>query len=299
MSLLSLTPRLPFDRLVKLCQTGANLLDSGARDEIASFLATQRQESGAFHGPGKGDDLYYTFFGLALHRALDVATPPVEAWLESFGDGEGLSLADLCSLAIARSCLCATPAPKAWRRRIVSEQLERFRQPDGGFSDAAGVDYGTPYGGYLATLAAHSLDMRLPRFGKVVAAAQRCQAGDGGYAEHLEANRGTVPSTLAALALRTLRWKRPARRELEWFEECRRGDGFAAAPDVPVADLLCTATLLAANRGQRLGIPVPKRTIAEFVESCWAPDGGFGAAPGTKADTEYTFYALLALGSLA
>jgi prenyltransferase beta subunit len=205
----------------------------------------------------------------------------------------------LSSLAIARNNLCATPAPKDWRRRLVGEQLERFRQADGGFSDEAGVDYGTPYGGYLATLAAHSLGVRLRHFGRVVATAQRCQAGDGGYAEHPEASRGTVPSTLAMLALRALRWKRPARREIEWFEQCRRGDGFAAAPDVPVPDLLCTATLLAANRQQRLGIPVAKRTIAEFVESCWAPDGGFGAAPGTKADTEYTFYALLALGSLA
>jgi prenyltransferase beta subunit len=177
--------------------------------------------------------------------------------------------------------------------------VERFRKPDGGFSDIEGIDHGTPYGGHLALLAAGSLRLSLPQTRRVLASAQQCRSADGGYAECHGARRGTLPATVSGVVLNTLALRRLPRETVDWFEQCRRGSGFSAAPDVVPPDLLCTATLLAAIRLRRLGIPVGRQTIAEFVESCWAPSGGFGAVARATPDVEYTFYALLALGSLA
>ncbi len=290
-------PQLPFARLTRLARNGASLLDAPARDEIACFLLSQQQPDGGFRGPAGGSDLYYTLFALAALEATESADfQPPSSWLSSFGDGQNLDLVHLAALAVCRGTLGERPPP-AWCHQVAA-RLEAFRLPDGGFADEANCHHGSPYGAYLALLAATSLGIALPHRAAAIAAACRCQARDGGYAGRPDAAVGTIPATVAALILLALSWKRPSRETIAWFERCRRGAVFAAAPDAPLPDLLSTATVLAANRLLRLRLPTEKRVIATFVESCWHESGGFGAVPGAHPDVEYTFYALLALGDL-
>lgn len=289
--------RSPFDRMTRLARAGAGLLDAAARRDIAAFLLSRQQPDGGFRGAGTASDLYYTLFALAGLRALDTAPANPAPWLDSFGDGEGLDLVHLGALAVCRSLIPGNPSPE-WRQ-AVRARLETFRQPDGGFSDEADCRHGTPYGAYLAQLATGALGQRLPRRSQALAAARRCQARDGGFAGRPGAATGTVPATVAMLILNALDWRRTNRQALGWFANCRRGHAFAAAPDAPFPALLSTATVLAANRLLHLHLPVDKKTTAAFVESCWDESGGFGAIPAAPPDSEYTFYALLALGTLA
>ena len=65
-------------------------------------------------------------------------------------------------------------------------------------------------------------------------------------------------------------------------------------------DLLSTATALFALRVAGGKIPAGEiRQTQEFVVAHWNEDGGFCGTPADPlSDTEYTFYALLALGCL-
>ncbi len=72
--------------------------------------------------------------------------------------------------------------------------------------------------------------------------------------------------------------------------------GFGATAAAPVPDLLSTAVALFALR--QWGVAA-RWSAADFVEAHWLADGGFAATLMDGAgDTEYTFYGLLALGSL-
>lgn len=299
--------RSPFDRLIRLARGGAQLLDAPARDEIARFLLAQQQPDGGFRGPAGGSDLYYTLFALAALTGSAGFQPassstgsagfqPTLPYLATFDDGESLDLVHLAALAVCRGTLGERP-PRQWCKQVAT-RLEAFRLPDGGFADEADCHHGTPYGAYLAILAASALGIRLPQRSQAIAAARRCQARDGGYAGRPGAITGTVPATIAALILNAIEWHRPPRETIAWFALCQRGAAFAAAPDAPLPDLLSTATVLAANRLLRLKLPVAARATAAFVESCWHDSGGFGAVPEARPDAEYTFYALLALGAL-
>ncbi|MDX9980539.1 MAG: prenyltransferase/squalene oxidase repeat-containing protein [Lentisphaeria bacterium] len=289
--------RSPFDRMIRLARSGAELLDATARRDIAAFLLSRQQADGGFRGAGTRSDLYYTLFALAGLQALDTTPANPTPWLDSFGDGKGLDLVHLGALAVCRSLIPGKPSPE-WRQAICA-RLEAFRQPDGGFADEPDCQHGTPYGAYLAILAAGALGQRLPRRGHALAAARLCQTRDGGFAGRPGAAVGTIPATVAMLILNALDWRRPNRQALAWFERCRRGQVFAAAPDAPLPDLLSTATVLAANRLIHLHLPVDRKATATFVESCWDETGGFGAVPAAPPDNEYTFYALLALGAIA
>jgi prenyltransferase beta subunit len=289
--------RSPFDRMIRLARSGAELLDGTARRDIASFLLSRQQPDGGFRGAGTVSDLYYSLFALAGLQALGTAPANPVSWLESFGDGNGLDLVHLAALAACRSLIPERPSPQ-WQQAVCT-RLEAFRQPDGGFADEPGCQHGTPYGAYLAVLAAGALGQRVPRRGQALAAARLCQARDGGFAGRPGAAVGTVPATVAMLILNALDWRRPNRQALDWFANCRRGHVFAAAPDAPSPDLLSTATVLAANRLIHLRLPVDRKAAAAFVESCWDESGGFGALSAAPPDSEYTFYALLALGTIA
>ncbi len=65
-------------------------------------------------------------------------------------------------------------------------------------------------------------------------------------------------------------------------------------------DLLSTATALHALGSAGASLDRVREPCIEFIDSLWSPRGGFrGHALEDTLDSEYTFYALLALGHLS
>jgi prenyltransferase beta subunit len=112
---------------------------------------------------------------------------------------------------------------------------------------------------------------------------------------------GPTPATAgAAEVLRDLGQPVEA-STVEWLLARQAPEGgFCAFPDAPGPDLLSTATALhgLAAAGTRLE-GATRDACRRFVLSLHAPDGGFRGHPADdRADCEYTFYGLLALGHL-
>jgi hypothetical protein len=177
--------------------------------------------------------------------------------------------------------------------------MEEYRARDGGYHhQARGAAQGTVYGGFLAYLAYEEVGEPLPGPEPLWTGIQALRTGAGGYANEAGLAMSSTTATAAALLIR--KWmagqvERPAVQALQACE-CRTG-GYLAFAGAPGPDLLSTATALYALRqaGQCPGSVTPHE---EFVESLWAENGGFRGHPADPVtDCEYTFYALLALGS--
>ncbi len=75
--------------------------------------------------------------------------------------------------------------------------------------------------------------------------------------------------------------------------------GFVAALQVPMPDLLSTATALHALAMLGISVEAARESCLDFLDSLWTNQGSFhGHWFEDDLDTEYTFYGLLALGHL-
>ena len=76
--------------------------------------------------------------------------------------------------------------------------------------------------------------------------------------------------------------------------------GFLAAPQVPMPDLLSTATALHALAGLGVSLAPVQEACLDFVDSLWTNEGAFhGHWADDHLDCEYTFYGLMSLGHLS
>src|SRR4051794_2433147 len=135
--------------MLQVARLSPNLLGESG-DLVRQFLNGQRLPDGGFADRGGNSDLYYTVFGLESFLALR-DTPPVDdarAYLETFGDGEGLDFVHLACL-----CRCWASISRDFTgAEAVLRRLEKYRCPDGG--------YGSVYSAFLA-MGAYE-DCRIP-----------------------------------------------------------------------------------------------------------------------------------------
>jgi prenyltransferase beta subunit len=266
--------------------------DAAAR--ALAFLRRQAHPEGGWCDRAGQADLYYTVFALTGIAALEAEIPAdaVARCLAGFGDGRSLDLVHLACLARCAS-LAHPEGPPAKRRRAMVSHLETYRSEDGGYGPVPGSPRGAAYACYLALGAAEDLGAAAANPEGMARCLRSLRADDGSW--------GPTPATAgAAEALRDLGQLVEA-STVEWLLARQAPEGgFGAFPDAPGPDLLSTATALhgLAAAGTRLE-GTARDACRRFVLSLHAPDGGFRGYPADdRADCEYTFYGLLALGHL-
>lgn len=291
-----------FPDMLNLARRATAFLDAADRADVVAFIRGRQQADGGFSGRGRGSDLYYTVFAGATLLALGhpPAVRPLSRYLDRFGDGSGCDFVHLTALI---RCRAALPLPVARRRaRDLLPRLERHRAPDGGYRhEQVNPPAGTAYGGFLAALAYREAEAPMPDAARALDAVRALRTPDGGYANAPGLATATTTATAAVVLLRHWQNEPSDAAAVDALEACRcpRG-GYRASTAAPAPDLLSTATALYARH--TIGLP-PRPAIdcshLDYLESLWHEDGGFrGHADDPVADCEYTFYALLALGSL-
>jgi hypothetical protein len=267
------------------------------------FIQAQWTDEGGFRGRGREGDLYFTVFGIQCLLAMDGELPAqLRAYLESFGDGGDLDLVHACCLARCWAYLDGR-APGAVRDGLLAK-VRGHRSADGGYS-ATGGAHGSAYGCFLAVGAHQDLGVELPDSQAVTACIESLRTPGGAYANEKSIPLATTPSTAAAITvLRHLGLPAPDSAAQYLLGRFVSTGGFAAFAGAPGADLLSTATALhaldalAASPEPDLFATV-RQPCLEFLQRLQAPQGGFAGTPDdTAADCEYTFYGLLAMGTL-
>ncbi len=271
-----------------------------AAPTVREFLAGQVNPDGGFRGRADASDLYYTVFGLEGFLALGGDPPALlPEWLRGFGAGEGLDFVHLASLARIWAD-CPGEGLNSAARRELAERIEAYRADDGGYSHVAEAPHGTAYGAFLAVGALEDLDAAIPDAEALADSLGSLRTAKGGYA-NAPGSPGLTPATAAAATL-LRHLERPVGPEPgRWLlDRAAPRGGFVATIRSPVPDLLSTATALHALAA--LGVPpgAARQQGLEFLGTVWSEEeGGFRAHVfDERADCEYTWYGLLALGHL-
>ncbi len=273
-----------------------------ARPRVVEFVRGQVAPDGGFLGRGASSDLYYTVFGIECLLALEAELPgePLAAWLRARRRGDGLDLVHLACLV--RSLAAVSPGDiEGEAGAALAGRIEASRASDGGYSERPGSATSSAYGTFVAAGALQDLGRGPPRPDLLAAALRALRSADGGFSNEPGLPVGVTSATAAAVVL-LAEVGEPADPAVgDWLlaRVDPRG-GFAAAPALPVPDLLSTATALFAL--EVLGVPrdAIREPCLDFLDSLWSERGGFAGSWGDRTlDCEYTWYGLLALGSLA
>lgn len=273
-----------------------------ARDELIAFLDSRIGPHGGMANRAGQEDLYYTMFGQQGYAALDTTIPHdrLRPYLESFGEGSDLDFIHLCCLGRCWSMMDRTPFDQSWLKRLF-ERIESYRTPDGGYNSRRGSQQGTAYGAFLAAGLYQDWEQAPPDLDSLMEAILSLQSDDGGFSNLPRSDTG-ITTAVSAVVCFCCHFNLPVEEKwLQWIaSRASYSGGFLAFKDAPMPDLLSTATALHALRRGGAALDEWRQPCLNYLNSLWDERGGFYAhAADGVVDTEYTFYGLLALGSLA
>ncbi len=280
-----------------------------ATELVAGFVHGQWNPDGGVRDRAGQSDLYYTVFGLEALQALQRVPPATAtAYIEGFGDGDGLDLVHRCCLARAWASLgLASPA----RRQALGATLPGLAAGAAGAAGTAGTTLAASakparsgaYAAFLALGALQDLGLALPDEGLVLAALANLRAKDGSFANQPGALIGSTPATVAAVMVSHAYGRTAAPEVATWLQARQQlpAGGFLAHPQAPFGDLLSTATALHALACLERALSQEQvEACLDFVDSLWTNRGAFhGHWAEEELDVEYTYYGLLALGHLS
>ena len=295
--------------MLQVARLAQRMLGDSA-ERVVDFLRNQLNEDGGFADRSGKSDLYYTVFGIDGLIALqaDVPADRIGPYLHSCGSGNpspsgpSLDFVHLACLARAWAGLAQNGSgPSCRNRNDILERLERFRTADGGYHVDADAERGTAYAGFLALGAYQDLGEELPNPDGLVRSLAALGTADGAYGNEPGMAQGTTTATAAAVALLG-QLGAPVDPILgDWLlARAHPHGGFCATPATPMPDLLSTATALHALAVLHVSTAGVKEACLDFIDTLWTSQGAFfGHWADEAVDSEYTWYALLALGHLS
>ena len=250
--------------MLQVARLAPNLLREASSPVAAYFLSQFNGDGGAADRAGQSD-LYYTVFALEGLIALQQELPAgVEGYLHGFRNGDTLDLVHLCCLARCWAAL-KQPAPD------IAGRID------------ASWDRTNVYHSFLAWGALEDLGQTPDPF----------PLQDGSLTR-------TTPTTAAAVTLLRLMQVPVPRTAVDWLlARAHPEGGFSATEDAPMPDLLSTATALHALSGQHASVAHLKEPTLNFLDTLWTGKAFCGTWADDEPDSEYTYYALLAMGHLS
>lgn len=285
-------------------------LDRSAFKAICAFIASQQNPDGGFAGKEGKSDLYYTLFGLMCAAVLNLKIDlnAVQRYLNE-QENSPQDLVHLSALIRARLALKLLSIPDNLRmlvsninplRRFYVDNRSRERlkiyltSPDP--DRFPHQDPNCPYSLLLAVGAAQDCGMDFDA-GEFLTRLTPYRTPDGAWSNLKNSASGSLNATIAAIQVKRQLTGTTDPETLRWLRTQQNSDGgFRAVPNAPSGDLLSTATALFALRQ---GKTAPAYVTNDFIRSLWHPNGGFCATvTDNQPDCEYTFYGLLAGGSL-
>ncbi|MBO5044029.1 MAG: hypothetical protein J6C45_03255 [Alistipes sp.] len=275
-------------KLLNYLARGVQSLGEEARQRVTAFVESQLSAGGGFCDKSGRQDIYYTSFGmlLALVLGIKLDTMRMDDYLQQI-DADNLDLVHYA--AYKRCCMLNHLAKSKVGFAVKALQREPIRELTS-FVAYPNNDMFSPYSQFIIYSLLEDTNNPTPQV-----ALNGYRTADG----YTNTPNGQAASTNATAAALMIKGQSEGYDNTEAMllrnmqHEC---GGFKAEPTTPMPDLLSTATALFTLSCYNV---MPQHSASEFIEAHWLDSGGFAATIlDSESDVEYTFYGLLALGTL-
>jgi len=266
--------------MLQVARLAPSLLQE-AVEPVAQFLRGQFNDDGGARDRAGNSDLYYTVFALEGLVALRQELPAgkVRPYLRRFGIGEDLDFVHLTCLARCWAALGMDGLSKRDAHHLAGRIF---------FGGNGSVYHQFLKFGALEDLGGQQIGER-----EIADTVFKLQSPDGSF-------MGTTPTTAGAVTLIHHLGAEVPQTAVDWLlARAQPKGGFLPAPDSPVPDLLSTATALHALAAAHAPTGGLREPMLDFIDTLWTGKGFCGSWADDVVDSEYTYYALLALGHLS
>lgn len=288
------------EKIFETIQSSKKNLEETSKEDIILFLKQKMNVDGGFQGRTSQSDLYYTLFGaISLLALYDSFGNMLSQYVHTIRHYEQLDFIHLCSFARLYH-ITQKDDPKLIQSLFQS--IERYRSKDGGYNhETQNAKTGTVYASFLAYQLYEDFASNPPFLEGILESLEKLKTKDGAYANRTNLAQGTSSATAAAIVLKKQMKVADDNKDIAmWFiNKCYKFGGFLATPRSPIPDILSTAVTLFSLKLLEYPLDTIKEQCLEFIDMHWDESGGFFGHIGEQTpDCEYTFYGLLALGSL-
>ncbi len=304
-----------------------NKLSPDAIGLIQSFLKSKKHANGGFVDRSGTPDPYYSVFGYTLSYVFDIEIDDKkgEAFLTSWEAQNKVDFVHAVSLLrchylleaidwansfgkLSKSLAKTTFFQNLFGREITKKVQKKhkkllkiitdFQSKDNGFNHLSeNAENASVYANFLAFGLFEDIYFSKNWRKQIAKSCNSLKLANGSFVNHPKSKQGISSTTAAGIILENC-IASPIFESAEWLkEQIQPHGGFLAGENVPVADVLSTATSLFALEITGEVSDEIKSKAVEFVNLHWDDSGGFfGSIADQIPDLEYTFYGLLAIG---
>ena len=283
-------------KLFNTLKQGKENLNEDSLFRVKNFIKSQEMNDGSFMNKSGKSDIYYTAFGWMLSYVLGIETDYKKTG--AFLKKQEVQQMDLIHYAAYIRCWMIQQLFEGGTLKLLLSSLFRKNiRPLFDFENVPHNDMRSPYTQYIWLSLLE--DTRNPVQDKdaIIASIGNYHVSGGGYSNMKDGTMAATNATAAALSVIGQLDAYHDTDSLNYILAIQSDTGgFAATEHSPLPDLLSTATALFLLRcyGRK-----PTISPKNFVEAHWLDNGGFSATLLEEtSDVEYTFYGLLALGTI-
>ena len=254
------------------------MLDQEMISEIHTFILSKQTVNGGFKDRGGKTDLYYTLFGAFIAEAFGVTEvmEPLKIYVKEYVSQNNLAgVYRFCGAILYAKLIGTDSTTEKLRKQIVADLMrQNSNQPE--------------YSVFLGMLALYYLEdfLTMQRLVNL-------------YKKSFSLKALPCPVVAATAILLEMAGNKN-KEATDIVRSFYRGNGgFAALHKAPSEDLLSTAVALYALHFLDADVRLIKPDCLIFVDELYDNGGFRSTSSDPHTDIEYTFYGLLALGSLS
>ena len=284
-------------KLFNMLNKGREQLSKDALCRIVSFVESQKTDDDSFINKNNTADLYYTMFGWLLACVLGIRTDSKKTAL--YLKQQKTESLDLIHYAAFVRCKLLRVLLAGNKALILLSGISTIPvKPVHKFTELPHDDAESPYSRFIWLSLMEDANKKVKNKEEIKASLMKYSVPDGGYSNIEGSKSAATNATVAALAVMGQLYGYKENKDILFLKELQHeSGGFVATANSLVPDLLSTATSLFILRCYNMK---PKISPRDFIEAHWLDSGGFSATLlDDVSDVEYTFYGLLALGTLS
>ncbi len=283
-------------KLFNALQAGKKKLGKESLSRIKDFVGSQRLSDDGFMNKSGKSDIYYTLFGWMLSYVLGLRldSKKTAAYLAE----QDIDAMDLIHYAAYMRCRMIQRLLKGGKLNVLLHSF--FSSPVRQLQDFSGLphdDSEAPYTQFIWLSLLEDTGQTVKNKHDVLDSLALYRVPTGGYSNIPNGITAATNATAAGLVVtgQLNGYGKNVDVDYLWAAQHESG-GFGATEDSPLPDVLSTATSLFALKAYDVQ---PQYSPVDFIEAHWLDSGGFSATLlEDTSDVEYTFYGLLALGTV-